>query len=59
MMGSPFPLAAFIAAYLLVVLKIGPEFMKNRKPFSLKYVIAAYNIFQISASSAIVIGVHF
>ncbi|KAM7348129.1 very long chain fatty acid elongase F-like [Cochliomyia hominivorax] len=35
-----------ITLYILLVLKIGPQFMDNRKPFNLKSVIQFYNIFQ-------------
>lgn len=48
------PTILICVTYLLIVLKIGPEFMKNRKEFDLKRVIFAYNLFQITYNSFIV-----
>ncbi|XP_065080857.1 very long chain fatty acid elongase AAEL008004-like [Ochlerotatus camptorhynchus] len=36
-----------VAAYLVVVLQIGPRFMANRKPYELKGVIRKYNLLQV------------
>lgn len=38
---------AIIVAYLVFVLKIGPEFMRNRKPYNLRMVARIYNVFQV------------
>jgi GNS1/SUR4 family len=56
-MGSPIPFIALFAAYLTFVLKIGPNFMRDREAFNLKAPIFLYNLFQIIASTAIVIKV--
>nr|CAD7260767.1 unnamed protein product [Timema shepardi] len=55
-LGSPLPLVSIIVAYLYIVLVAGPKFMENRKPHSLKKIIAAYNIFQLFANSFIIYG---
>lgn len=57
LMGSPIPLVVIFTFYLLFVLKIGPNFMKDRKAFSLKTSIFFYNLFQVFASTAIVVKV--
>ena len=41
--GGPWKVFAFIGCYLLFVTKIGPEFMKGRKAFELRYVMLFYN----------------
>lgn len=56
-MGSPFPVLIILVSYLLIVLLLGPKFMKNRQPYDLKTVIFYYNIFQIIASTMIVVNV--
>ncbi|XP_056630032.1 elongation of very long chain fatty acids protein AAEL008004-like [Diorhabda sublineata] len=48
-MDNPLPTLAIIAVYLLLVLKILPLYMKNRKPFNLTRIIRLYNIFQVVA----------
>lgn len=57
LMGSPTPLLIIFTFYLLLVLRILPKFMKSRAPYKLDAVIKVYNIFQILASTAIVLGV--
>ena len=37
------------AIYLWIVLKAGPKFMENRKPFNLTQITRLYNIYQIAA----------
>lgn len=62
LMASPVPSTILIAIYLYLIYKWGPNYMENRKPFDLKLVIAAYNIFQVVACSYLVmsyIGVGF
>lgn len=49
LMGSPTQLLSIFAVYLIFVLKIGPKFMRDRKPFNLESYIRCYNIFQIVA----------
>ncbi|KAG5864676.1 hypothetical protein JTB14_022824 [Gonioctena quinquepunctata] len=46
-MSSPLQPILILAGYLYFVLKWGPEFMKDRKPFDLKNVIIMYNAIQI------------
>ncbi|XP_055921133.1 elongation of very long chain fatty acids protein 4-like [Eupeodes corollae] len=45
--SSYIPMLIIIVSYLLIVLKIGPSFMKNREPYQLKAFIIVYNIFQV------------
>ncbi|XP_066581524.1 very long chain fatty acid elongase AAEL008004-like [Prorops nasuta] len=52
--GSIFPVPTILAVYLIFVFFIGPQYMKNRQPYSLKTFIKLYNIFQILANSWIV-----
>ncbi|XP_016908566.1 elongation of very long chain fatty acids protein 1-like [Apis cerana] len=54
LMGSPIIIPAIILSYLYFVLKYGPQFMKNRKPYNLKTFIQWYNIFQIIANAYLV-----
>jgi hypothetical protein len=56
-MNSPLPLLSIFIIYLFLILKLLPQFMSSRAPFKLEKIIRAYNIFQIVASGAIVVGV--
>lgn len=47
LLGSAIPVTILLASYLLFVLKIGTRFMEKRKPYNLKKIIIAYNIFQV------------
>ncbi|XP_016983126.1 elongation of very long chain fatty acids protein 7 [Drosophila rhopaloa] len=47
LMSSPAPVFAVVLVYLAFVLKIGPEYMKNRKPMDLKRIMVFYNAFQV------------
>lgn len=49
MMGSPAPLVITCGIYLSFVLKIGPRYMSDRKPFNLDNFVRCYNVFQIIA----------
>jgi hypothetical protein len=40
-----------LIAYWLFIFKIGPSFMKNRKPFEIKDIILVYNLYQVLFSS--------
>lgn len=53
MMGSPVPVLAVLSLYLLVVLKLGPEYMKDKAPYKLKNVMRIYNIAQVIYNAAI------
>lgn len=54
LMGSPYPILAITAMYLLFVLKIGPDYMKSRRPFQLKHTLLLYNAFQVFVSAYMV-----
>lgn len=57
-MSNPFAMFGILAVYLYFILKWGPAFMKNRKPFNLNKIIIAYNIIQIVACARLVIQVN-
>jgi elongation of very long chain fatty acids protein 7 len=46
MMGSPVYTLLLSSTYLLIVLQIGPAFMKNRSAYSLKFSMIVYNLAQ-------------
>lgn len=46
-MRHPLVNGIVIAAYLFTVLKWGPEYMKNRKPYDLRAVMLTYNAVQV------------
>lgn len=54
LMGSPWPVLMIVSAYLLFVLKIGPDYMKNRKPLNIKGIMLIYNLYQTLANAHIV-----
>lgn len=43
-MDSPIPVLLIIAAYLAFVLKVGPQYMENKKPYVLKGTLLFYNL---------------
>ncbi|XP_066996656.1 very long chain fatty acid elongase AAEL008004 isoform X1 [Anabrus simplex] len=51
LMSSPFPTLLICLLYVYLVKVIGPRLMENRKPFELKRVLIAYNLFQVLFSS--------
>ncbi|KAH8396857.1 hypothetical protein KR215_005547, partial [Drosophila sulfurigaster] len=51
LLGSHWHLTTIIAVYLIFVLKLGPKFMENRKPYNLTYILSIYNIFQVIYNS--------
>ncbi|KAH8260938.1 hypothetical protein KR044_000899 [Drosophila immigrans] len=53
LMSSGWPVTLILGSYLLFVLKIGKWFMEHRKPYNLKNVIVAYNLFQIIFNGAL------
>ncbi|XP_063223538.1 very long chain fatty acid elongase 7-like isoform X2 [Bacillus rossius redtenbacheri] len=53
LMSSPLPVASVLAAYLLFVLKLGPAFMRDRKPLQLTYLLVVYNFCQSVESGAL------
>ncbi|XP_050521964.1 elongation of very long chain fatty acids protein 7-like [Daktulosphaira vitifoliae] len=52
--ASIWPIISIIFVYLLFVLKLGPSYMKNRKPFDIDRIVMIYNIFQVFYSMYIV-----
>lgn len=48
-MVNPAAMLGIITVYLLLVLKIGPEFMKNRPAYKLERIIQVYNAIQVLA----------
>ncbi|XP_011876283.1 PREDICTED: elongation of very long chain fatty acids protein 1-like [Vollenhovia emeryi] len=48
--SSPIPILSLSLFYIYIVYFAGPQFMKNRKPYSLKWVIRCYNILQVVAN---------
>lgn len=46
-MGNAWTVVSIVAFYLYFIFKLGPKMMENRKPFSLKYVMVAYNLYQV------------
>ncbi|XP_034188457.2 very long chain fatty acid elongase AAEL008004-like [Osmia lignaria lignaria] len=54
LVSSPVPIILITFAYLYFVLKCGPRYMENRKPYSFKTFIRLYNLFQVVTNSMIV-----
>ncbi|XP_017958917.1 elongation of very long chain fatty acids protein F-like [Drosophila navojoa] len=53
LLNSPWPVTCLCTAYLLFIYKIGPEFMKHRKPYNLRNIILIYNICQMIYNGSI------
>nr|CAD7443771.1 unnamed protein product [Timema bartmani] len=51
LMSSPFPTLAICLSYVYLTKVAGPKLMENRKPFELRNVLIAYNLFQVIFSS--------
>lgn len=47
LMKSPIAMLTIIASYLTFVTKLGPWFMRDRKPFQLKFIMILYNALQV------------
>jgi len=47
LISSAMPMIFISLIYLYVVYFAGPQFMKNKKPYSLKTFMQCYNIFQV------------
>lgn len=45
----PVTIACILIGYVVMIRK-GPQLMEDRKPFDLKYVMMAYNLFQVVAN---------
>jgi hypothetical protein len=55
LMGSPMPMLGIVACYVAFVLKLGPQLMASRKPFSLQPLLVAYNFSMILLSGYIAV----
>lgn len=55
MMSSPWPVATVVVVYLYFVIKVGPELMKDKKPFNIKPIMLVYNLYQTAYNSFIVL----
>lgn len=53
-MLNPAAILVILAVYLLFVLKLGPEFMKNRPAFKLERIMQIYNAIQVVACAYVV-----
>uniref|UniRef100_A0A023F4L2 Elongation of very long chain fatty acids protein n=1 Tax=Triatoma infestans TaxID=30076 RepID=A0A023F4L2_TRIIF len=51
LMSSPFPTLVICLSYIYLVKVLGPKLMENRKPFQLKELLIAYNLFQVIFST--------
>ncbi|XP_031349785.1 elongation of very long chain fatty acids protein AAEL008004-like isoform X2 [Photinus pyralis] len=51
LMSSPFYTLGICLTYVYIVKVLGPRVMENRKPFQLKNVLIAYNLFQVIFSA--------
>lgn len=58
LVSSPWTVLSLLVLYHRFVYKIGPEYMKHRKPYKLDRLIQIYNIFQILASGYLVVEVN-
>ncbi|XP_017040779.1 elongation of very long chain fatty acids protein F [Drosophila ficusphila] len=47
LMGTPIPSVVIVLAYLLLIFKVGPDFMKSRKPYNLRTAMLIYNLSQV------------
>jgi hypothetical protein len=57
-MKTPLPFVAMFVVYLVVILKIAPAYMKNRKPMDISALIRFYNVFQVAACTYLVVRFH-
>ncbi|GFY74540.1 elongation of very long chain fatty acids protein AAEL008004 [Trichonephila inaurata madagascariensis] len=56
LMQTPFPGMAMIAAYIYFVKVAGPQFMKKRKPYDLRLVMAIYNFLLVFLNLGLFLG---
>jgi len=47
LMSGPVPLLTILITYQYFCISAGPRWMKDRKPFDLKYVLIVYNAVQV------------
>lgn len=55
--NNPILLLVILSSYLIFIYKIGPSWMRNRKPYELKEPIMIYNILQVVACIAMIVWV--
>lgn len=46
-MKSPLPICSILLFYLYFVLKLGPKWMENKKPYEMKWLMVLYNAYQV------------
>lgn len=51
LMSSPFPIISIIFSYVYFVKVMGPNYMKNKKPYQIEGLIIAYNILMVVLSA--------
>jgi hypothetical protein len=54
LMSGPVPLLTILITYQYFCISAGPRWMKDRKPFDLKYVLIVYNAVQVVFSVCLV-----
>ncbi|XP_031329031.1 elongation of very long chain fatty acids protein-like isoform X2 [Photinus pyralis] len=55
-MSNPWKICGLIGFYLYMIYVYLPSYMADKKPYSLKGIIAVYNVFQVFACSTIIYG---
>lgn len=56
--NPPIGIALILIGYIFLI-KYGPEYMKERKPFDLKYTMMFYNVLQVILNSSISLMVRY
>lgn len=51
--NSAITVFGIVAAYLYIVLSLGPRLMEKRQPFQIKNILIVYNTFQMVANVAV------
>lgn len=54
LMSGPLPTMAICLTYILIVKKIGPHLMRDRKPFDIRLLMIVYNFLMVIISGIIV-----
>ena len=55
-LGTPWLTILATTVYLILVLKVGPSFMRDRKPYDLKLAIRIYNLLLVAINSYLFFG---
>lgn len=53
MFGTPLPAIVIVLGYLLLIFKVGPDFMRSRKPYNMRKAMLIYNFCQVLMNSGI------